>query len=53
MREAFAKVEEVMIGTSPRVWNLLKGSDKPRMDEVNDTPVAVHSGLRARQGEEE
>lgn len=53
LREAFAKVEEVMIGTSPRVWNLLKGSDKPRMDEVNDKPVAVHSGLRARQGEEE
>lgn len=49
LRDAFAKVEEVMISTSPRVWNILKGTDRPFLDEVNDAPPAVHSGQRGRK----
>ena len=34
--EAMGKVEEAMISTSPRVWNMLKNPDKPPMDERGD-----------------
>jgi hypothetical protein len=36
LRRAMATVEEAMIASSPRVWNRLKDTDKPRLDEVND-----------------
>lgn len=36
LREAMEKVDEAIIATSPKVWNLLKGSDRPRLDEIND-----------------
>lgn len=44
LREAFALVEEDMIGTSPRVWNMLRGTDKPRLDEAGDEPVTITKG---------
>ncbi|MBC9081564.1 integrase family protein [Stenotrophomonas maltophilia] len=53
LREAFAKVEEVMISTSPRVWNVLKGTDKPFLDESNDEAPTIHSGMRARKSTDE
>ncbi|HFF6201753.1 integrase family protein [Stenotrophomonas sp. GD03819] len=53
LREAFSKVEEVMISTSPRVWNVLKGAEKPFLDELNDKMPVIHSGLRPVKGEED
>lgn len=41
LRAAFGEVEEAMIGRSPRVWNRLKGTDKPRLDEQHDPPVTI------------
>ncbi|MBV6807464.1 integrase arm-type DNA-binding domain-containing protein [Xanthomonas euvesicatoria] len=41
LREAFALVEEHMMASSPRVWNRWKGTDKPRLDEVNDPPATI------------
>lgn len=41
LREAFSEVEELMIASSPRVWNRLKGVDKPRLDESRDEPVTI------------
>lgn len=41
LRSAFAEVEEDMIAASPRVWNRLKGPDKPRFDEANDPPPTI------------
>ncbi|KQR18054.1 hypothetical protein [Xanthomonas sp. Leaf148] len=41
LREAMARVEEAMVAKSPRVWNRLKGTDKPRLDEANDPPVTI------------
>lgn len=41
LRNAMAAVEEDMIATSPRVWNLLKGPEKERLDEVRDDPVEL------------
>jgi len=41
LREAFSEVEELMIARSPRVWNRLKGVDKPRLDESGDEPVTI------------
>lgn len=41
LREALASTEEYMMATSPRVWNRWKGTDKPRLDEVNDPPVTI------------
>lgn len=41
LREAFSEVEELMIASSPRVWNRLKGVDKPRLDESLDEPVTI------------
>jgi hypothetical protein len=34
-------VEELMVASSPRVWNRLKGVDKPRLDESRDEPVTI------------
>ena len=53
LREAFSKVDEVMISTSPRVWNVLKGAEKPFLDELNDKMPVIHSGLRPVKGEED
>lgn len=41
LREAIALVEEHMMASSPRVWNRWKGTDKPRLDEVNDPPATI------------
>ena len=41
LRDAFGEVEEMMIASSPRVWNRLKGVDKPRLDEANDEPATI------------
>lgn len=41
LREGLGKVEEVMLKTSPRVWNVLRGADKPMLDEVNDPPIEL------------
>lgn len=41
LRDAFGEVEEMMIASSPRVWNRLKGVDKPRLDEAHDEPVTI------------
>ncbi|MHC1481032.1 site-specific integrase [Frateuria aurantia] len=41
LKDCLAQVEERMIATSPRVWNYLKGSDRPFLDEVNDPPIQI------------
>jgi hypothetical protein len=41
LQEAMAKVDEAIIATSPRVWNILKKSDKPRLDERDDADVVL------------
>ncbi|WP_303749294.1 site-specific integrase [Stenotrophomonas pigmentata] len=41
LRRAFGRVEEAMIATSPRVWNNLKDTDKPRLDEANDPAPTI------------
>ena len=41
LRNAMLAVEEDIIATSPRVWNLLKGPEKARLDEVRDEPVEL------------
>lgn len=43
LQEAMAKVEEAMIATSPRVWNILKGPDKQVLDEYRDPPLKLPS----------
>jgi hypothetical protein len=53
LRDSFGMVEERMIGSSPRVWNMLKGPDKQRLDEVNDPPVKVVSTGRKPKGNTE
>lgn len=53
LREAFASVEEDIIATSPRVWNRLKGADKPRLDEALDPPVTIFRSEKTALGEEE
>ena len=53
IRTAFATVEEAMIRTSPRVWNRLKGPDKPVLDEVNDPPVVLSTPEPTKGDEEE
>lgn len=47
LRDAYGAVEEAMIATSPRVWNRLKGIDKPRLDEVNDPPAEIFLNRKA------
>ncbi|WP_228735588.1 integrase [Xanthomonas euvesicatoria] len=49
LREAMGRVEESMIAMSPRVWNRLKGTDRPRLDEVNDEPVTIFAGRNSRR----
>lgn len=53
LREAFTVVEEDMIATSPRVWNRLKGPDKPRLDEARDPPVTIFRSGKTGLDEEE
>ncbi len=48
LREAMARVEESMIARSPRVWNRLKGTDRVRLDEVNDEPVTIFATRNRR-----
>ncbi|MCW4454816.1 integrase family protein [Flavobacterium sp. MXW15] len=43
LQEAMAKVEEAIISTSPRVWNILKGPDKQMLDEHRDPPLKLPS----------
>ena len=31
----------MMVARSPRVWNRLKGLDKPRLDEAGEEPVKL------------
>lgn len=49
LREAMEKVDEAIVATSPRAWNMLKGSDRPRLDERDDPPINVPK-FRARNG---
>lgn len=53
VRRAMAQVEESIIQTSPRVWNRLKGPDKPVLDEVNDPPVELATPTPGGSEEEE
>ncbi|MBJ6983961.1 integrase [Luteimonas sp. MC1750] len=53
VRGAMAQVEEAMIRTSPRVWNYLKGADKPMLDEANDPPIQLSWRSLKNQDEEE
>ncbi|MEC3888870.1 integrase [Xanthomonas campestris] len=48
LREAMGRVEEAMVAKSPRVWNRLKGTDKPRLDEANDPPVTIFAQRNQR-----
>lgn len=41
LREAMEKVDEAIIATSPRAWNILKGSDRQRLDEHDDPEMKV------------
>lgn len=53
---AMATVEEAIIASSPRVWNRLKGPDKPLVDEVKDPPVVLswsERTLKSMDGGEE
>lgn len=43
LQEAMAKVEEAMIRTSPRVWNMLKGPELVCLDEIHDRPLSLPS----------
>lgn len=43
LQEAMDKVEAAIIATSPRVWNILKGTDRPVLDEVRDPPLHLPS----------
>lgn len=43
LQEAMAKVEEAIIATSPRVWNILKDTDKQVLDEYRDPPLKLPS----------
>ncbi|WPU57029.1 integrase family protein [Stenotrophomonas acidaminiphila] len=43
LQEAMDKVEGAMIATSPRVWNILKGPDRPMLDEIRDPPLNLPS----------
>ena len=53
LRDGLNVVEEAMIATSPRVWNALKGPDKQRLDEANDAPIEIKSGLRTKKTQAE
>lgn len=46
LQEAFANIEEKIIATSPRVWNLLKGPDKPILDVANDPPITIFASRK-------
>jgi len=57
LQAAMEKVEEAMVRTSPRVWNILKGVDRPVLDEVHDKPLQLSTrrpglGYRAKANSE-
>jgi len=52
LREAMEKVDEAIISTSPRVWNILKGSDRARLDERDDPEMLIPS-WRGRSADEQ
>ncbi|MBN8884426.1 MAG: integrase family protein [Rudaea sp.] len=41
LREAMEKVDEAIVRTSPRAWNILKGSDRQLLDERDDPELKV------------
>lgn len=43
LQDAMTKVEELMIATSPRVWNILKGPEMQLLDEHRDPPLKLPS----------
>jgi hypothetical protein len=49
LREAMEKVDEAILRTSPRAWNMLKGSDRQVLDERDDPEMNVPK-FRARNG---
>jgi hypothetical protein len=51
---AMAKVEEALIATSPRAWNMLRDAGdvaRPRMDERDDPPLNVPKYRSRRSGD--
>lgn len=41
LRRIMALCEDEIIGSSPRVWNILRGPDRPAMDEKDDPPLEL------------
>jgi len=41
LRKIMAVCEDEIIGSSPRVWNMLRGPDRPAMDEKDDPPLEL------------
>ncbi len=41
LRQIMGQCEDAIIGSSPRVWNMLRGPDRPMMDEQDDPPLAL------------
>ena len=41
LRKMMAICEDDIIGSSPRVWNMLRGPDRPAMDEKGDPPLVL------------
>jgi hypothetical protein len=41
LRQIMTVCEDAIIGSSPRVWNMLRGPDRPAMDEKDDPPLEL------------
>lgn len=41
LRRIMALCEDEIISSSPRVWNILRGPDRPAMDEKDDPPLEL------------
>ena len=41
LRQIMAVCEDAIISSSPRVWNMLRGPDRPAMDETDDPPLEL------------
>ena len=41
LRKIMAVCEDEIIASSPRVWNILRGPDRPAMDEKDDPPLEL------------
>lgn len=41
LRKIMTVCEDEIIGSSPRVWNMLRGPDRPAMDEKDDPPLEL------------